>query len=380
VRAENLKGVFVKMKQTAKTKANIDKKIELETAKAVVNKAKYNPQGKNWTLTINNPSITMNEQSEYFKKIGCDYFAFQTEVASTGTEHYQCYVHFDKRKRFSELKKLFTKAHIEPMISTATANRNYCTKDDTRKKGTDFIEFGKLIEERERTDLAELYTDIKNGLNNMQIAEKSASNVFRYKKSIDELREELAQEKYKNCWRDLEVVYISGQTGTGKTRYVMEKFGYENVYRASNYPSSDYSTIQTFDTYNGQNILLLEEFRSSLKFELLLNVLDGYPLQLPARYHTKTACFTKVYICSNITLNEQYPYLQTGSDGQKASYDAFKRRIHKIIDLNKWGTVENFERCLQPLSENEQIKIEEVFAEDKKLRNCVTNKGGMYNV
>ena len=36
-------------------------------------------------------------------------------------------------------------------------------------------------------------------------------------------------EKVKNIFRKLEVVYIWGQTGVGKTRYVLEKYGYTNV-------------------------------------------------------------------------------------------------------------------------------------------------------
>ncbi len=39
----------------------------------------------------------------------------------------------------------------------------------------------------------------------------------------------------------------------------------------------------------------------------MLNYLDGYPLKLEARYSDKTACYTKLYIISNISLEEQYP-------------------------------------------------------------------------
>jgi len=54
---------------------------------------------------------------------------------------------------------------------------------------------------------------------------------------------------------------------------------------------------------------------------LLLQILDGYPLRLPARYFDKFACFTKVFILSNIPLNEQYPNQDRGT------FDSLKRRI-----------------------------------------------------
>ena len=41
----------------------------------------------------------------------------------------------------------------------------------------------------------------------------------------------LLEDEMKNQWRDVFVTYIYGTTNTGKTRSVMEQFGYENVYR-----------------------------------------------------------------------------------------------------------------------------------------------------
>ena len=42
----------------------------------------------------------------------------------------------------------------------------------------------------------------------------------------------------------------------------------------------------------------------------MLNLLDVYPPILPARYSDKVACFTKVYITSNLPLNRQYETVQ----------------------------------------------------------------------
>lgn len=36
----------------------------------------------------------------------------------------------------------------------------------------------------------------------------------------------------------------------------------------------------------------------------MLNYLDGYPLMLPSRYADKAACYTEVYLVSNIPLEE----------------------------------------------------------------------------
>ena len=112
--------------------------------------------------------------------------------------------------------------------------------------------------------------------------------------------------QFANSWRDLDVTYIFGQTGSGKTRSVMDKYGYANCYRVTDYK-------HPFDTYDGQDVIIFEEFRSSLKHADMLNYLDGYPLLLPCRYFNRQACFTKVFIITNVPPEDQYPNIDKES-------------------------------------------------------------------
>lgn len=111
--------------------------------------------------------------------------------------------------------------------------------------------------------------------------------------------------KFNNVFRELEITYICGSTERGKTRYVMDKYGYTNVYRVTTYDHT------AFDSYNGQDVIAFEEFRSSFKIEDMLKYLEGYPLMLPSRYNNKVACYTKVYIITNWALHEQYKNVQS---------------------------------------------------------------------
>jgi len=110
----------------------------------------------------------------------------------------------------------------------------------------------------------------------------------------------------------------------------MEKFGYENCYRVTDYK-------HPFDTYDGEDVIIFEEFRSGLKHGDMLNYLDGYPLKLPCRYFNRRACYTKVFLLSNIPPDEQYQ----GVDPE--SRNAFFRRIHQVVQYNANGTVSTFE-------------------------------------
>ncbi|MFR5929940.1 MAG: hypothetical protein ACLUGI_04780 [Subdoligranulum sp.] len=75
------------------------------------------------------------------------------------------------------------------------------------------------------------------------------------------------------------VTYIFGPTGTGKTRSVKEGCGYSNCHAVSDYH-------HPFDGYQGQKVMLFDEFHSSLPLNSMLQYLDGYPLELPCRLLT----------------------------------------------------------------------------------------------
>ena len=84
-----------------------------------------------------------------------------------------------------------------------------------------------------------------------------------------------------------------------------------------------------FDAYHCQDVLVLEEFHSQIPISAMLNYLDIYPLTLPARYTDRIACYTKVYITSNIPLEEQYRDIQRY---QMETWRAFLRRVQNVIE------------------------------------------------
>ncbi len=162
-------------------------------------------------------------------------------------------------------------------------------------------------------------TMVREGKNNAEILEAipAAYSKLNY---IEQARQTLLEARYKDSPRDVHVTYLWGDTGTGKTRGVMEKYGYSNVYQVTDY-------AHPFDNYKGQKVIIFEEFRSSLKIEDMLKYLDIYPLQLPCRYANKVACYTEVYILTNIPLDKQYTHVQQDSP---KTWAAFQRRIHEV--------------------------------------------------
>ena len=270
-----------------------------------------NQQARRFLLTINNPQehdITVDTIKQTIEGMkSTTYYCIATEIGEQGTPHIHIFICFSSPVRFSTIKKRFPAAHIDTCKGTAQENRDYVAKEgkwkSTVKSETstgDFIEFGTCPDEKQgkRNDIVNLYAQIKAGATDFELLESNPQNM-RLLSCIEHTRQTIAKENVKNSFRNLNVTYIFGATGVGKTRYVMESFGYENVFRVTDYK-------HPFDNYSGQDIICFDEYYEGIPIRDMLKYLDGYPLELPCRYANKWAAYTKVFILSNFTLDEQY--------------------------------------------------------------------------
>lgn len=297
-------------------------------------------KSQKYLLTINNPQEhgLDHEQIKLIlaSKENCTYWCMADEIGlETHTYHTHLFLYFRSEVKFTTIKKLFPSANIRSARGTCQHNRNYITKSgpkwensaksETSVEGT-FEEYGEMPEELGqgyRSDIAEVYQMITEGMTNAEIMEANPENAAQISR-MDKIRQDVLEAKYREKWRSLDVTYIFGPTETGKTRGVMEKHGYGNVYRITDYN-------HPFDRYAQEPVMCFDEFRSSLPIGDMLNYLDGYPFALPARYANRQACYETVYIISNIDLKQQYPNVQ---DNEPATWKAFLRRIHHVIEYH----------------------------------------------
>jgi len=210
------------------------------------------------------------------------------------------------------------------MISNPNRCRIYCTKDDTRD-GDKFYEVGEMATQGSRTDLKDICNMIDDGATLTDIRQIYPTQVLMHRNKFEQMIQDRRSEEYLHKFREITVNYIWGKTGTGKTRHVYDRFGYENVYRITNYDKG------CFDSYNGESILVLDEFRSSFKVGDMLTMLEGHPQRLSARYLNKVACFETVYIITNIPLSKRYKNVQVD---EPFTCKAFMRRISNIYDFD----------------------------------------------
>lgn len=329
-------------------------------------KRKMPQRSRKWLLTVNNPvdhGFTHDVIKDTLQLIeGLDYWCMCDEIGGETS----CYhTHFfimrkNSAMRFTHVKKLFPSAHIDPGFGTAQENRDYIRKEGkwvgTEKELTNlpetFEEFGDCPQEEQgkRNDLNELYEMIKEGLSNYEILEENPHYMEKLDR-IDAVREMLKEEKFKDMQRDVVVEYWFGAPGTGKTSGVYALYPrLSDVYRI-------YDPRFPWDTYRGQDVVVFDDFHSAMfLLPIMLNWITGYPTTLRSRYRQKIACFTKVYILSNVPLDQQYQSYQRDDPD---TWRGFLRRIHKVRYFDSSGKVIDYASVEDYLHHRQETNIKE---------------------
>ena len=236
----------------------------------------------------------------------------QPEIGEGGYRHFQIFAQ-GKRQRFSTLKRKLKAvglgdAHMEPRKGSVSEAVGYCSKEKTRDgEGFSFGQIDKHEKEDsrqgERSDLARLKARAEAGETVSQILlSEDGELAARYLGWLRATCEAAQASKYRTAVREgLEVNYLYGATGTGKTTHVYEAEGIGNVYTVTDYSHA-------FDKYEGEQVLLLDEFTGQISMPVVLKILDKWPVQLSARYSNRWAAYTRVWVVSNLPPSELYVY------------------------------------------------------------------------
>lgn len=269
---------------------------------------------RSWLVTI------PGNATETFRplKRGMRYACWQMENGSkSGYIHIQGYVELTKPQRLSWLKKSLNRddIHCEPRKGTRDQARAYCMKEDTRVEGPWEEGTWEQGGQGHRTDLDDIYGMLKEGKSLLEVLEEHPATFMRMTRGIRDAKFLLDQAQAKR-FRKVKTTVLVGAAGSGKTRTVYDIGGYDRVYKL------DQGDQVWFDGYAGEDILLIDDFYGWIKWGMLLNILDGYPLRLPVKGSFTIAKWTKVYITSNRSPGTWY---------SKGSAPELKRRILKVL-------------------------------------------------
>lgn len=159
-----------------------------------------------------------------------------------------------------------------------------------------------------------------------QFVDVDPSVAIRYHSGLEAVRR-WALEASQPRSRNVTVEVHWGDTGCGKTHTANEAGAYFVPFG---------STGWTFNGYNGQSAIVLDEFNGTLEKEgymslrTLLTYTDKYPIQVQIRQgSTIPALWTEVFISSNADPESWYP------QASAASMAALQRRLTRIYEYRR---------------------------------------------
>lgn len=239
-------------------------------------------RGITWTLFNYEPYL---DKLKEYAKDECEYMIFGFEICpNTGKKHLQGYHYYSNaraypNKKWNDLVNLHKNGR--DFISNGTAQQNY----DYCSKLGDFWEYGEMPKQGSRTDWEQARSHLQNGGDVVSTIE-AQPQLLPFIRSLERFQT-LSVSKPLN--RDVKVIVLVGDAGTGKTRWAYDT--YPDLYTK---PEG-----QWWDAYTGQKVLLLDDYYGDIPYSTFLKVLDRYPIQVPQKGSHIYAQWDTIIITSN---------------------------------------------------------------------------------
>lgn len=271
-----------------------------------------NIKGRRWCFTLNNPT---EEERDHISVINCEYLIYGNEhMDGKGTPHLQGYIVFKDPKTFNTIKNYMPRAHIEKARFNHEENIKYCSKEDKKP----FEKGNRPLDKRKRpNNLKILKNDPINGPKRL-LTERAIYGI--------ELEKQMFKEIINNQLEKPEIIYVYGDTGTGKTYFALQDallhYGWNNV-ATIRFDKSGFAHCNDPQ----RPCLVWMEFRPScLDAASFLELTDGYGTHLNVKHGSMFIRPKRMYICSILPPQEIY---------REEINQQFIRRITKMVNKNE---------------------------------------------
>lgn len=254
--------------------------------------------------------FTVNTEERMIETQGfidsCDrplYYIYGKEVApTTGMAHHQGFICFKNPRSRAVMRSKFPGCFMELADGSVEKNYNYCSKDG------DFTEWGEkpADEQGTRTDLATML-DMREKWRKGDVEGNTPLDIYRMNpgtyarcRGYCDLPRISDLFDHQTEWRNVEVICIWGETGSGKTKMVYERHDHAEINKICSYNPEWWNPYPDLPA-----VLLLDEYEyGALNEDKLRQICDGHPHSLPVKCgFVKTTRVTHVYILSNSDLS-----------------------------------------------------------------------------
>lgn len=246
-------------------------------------------QVRRWTFTNHDMEhpITWDKVRDHAR-----YLCYQEEICpTTGRHHQQGYIEFTRTRKLSWLIKYIASGpHYEIARGTLEDNKKYCSKPESAVPNT-FVEAGTPMSQGQRTDLADVYNDIKAGKTIREVVDLHFPVYVKYHAGIEKAMMHLV--KPRDAFPD--VYLLVGPTRTGKSSFPNRFFKEEEIHR-----QLCLKTDKPFwGRYSQQKVVVLDEFTGQWSADYLKQLLDRYPITVDTKGGQLSFNSPVVFITSN---------------------------------------------------------------------------------
>lgn len=298
---------------------------------------------RSWFCVLNNPEKIFgnDKKPDEMVELAIDKWckdkpertcAINYEIGDQGTPHMHMVLEDPAKARFTAVQKLFPSIHIERTRGNKEQAEDYINKRGRFEEKNHTVVVparyrGQIKAcQGARNDLSVIEDLLDNGLTPSQIMDKSL--LFRKQETL--IRKAYFAKRVKETppIRDVEVTWHVGNSGTGKSYIyyqLVQEYGEDHVYLMTDYGTGG------FDLYEGQQILVMDEFKGSMKFQELLNYCDKYKIQIHCRYANGYALWTVIHITSIYPPEEAYKFMVDQENRDRDRIDQLMRRLTYIV-------------------------------------------------
>lgn len=240
--------------------------------------------------------------------------------------HVQGYCEFEKKSRFNLIKSNFPPGtHIEMAKGSQKSNIEYCSKSESKIGDTQ--EFGLRKSQGKDPEIDHFLQDIRELKSNEELIDEHPSLMMRYHNFRNQVLSASLETKFKHTRRNVECLCFWGDPRSGKTTKAFECFPELRRYKLP-LPKDDKSEPWFMD-YEGEEYLLIDDFKGEINVTMMKGILEGWPQQLPVKNSRTYAGWHKVVVTSNVDPKYWYPNIAL------IHTEAIIQRFTKITKLSR---------------------------------------------
>jgi hypothetical protein len=238
---------------------------------------------------------------------GTNWIKGQLEEGEGGFLHWQVVVAYAKKVTLTAVRNCFGPYHAEATRSAAA--EDYVWKEETAVVGTRFELGEKAMKRNVEKDWDDVWEKTKQG----DLMSIPADVRIRCYATLKRIKKDYEQAPFRD---GINVQVYWGVTQSGKSHRM-----FEESYKDGIVPYVKSSTTKWWDGYQGQQRVIIDEFRGQIAIEHLLKWCDKYPCFVEEKGGQIALRAIEIWICSNVAPILWYP----GID--ESTRDALLRRL-----------------------------------------------------